>query len=137
MWAEDCNINRNKIAEESLNTAKLHQKYLTLLLQIKTKMLKTEMDFNTLKLDKYRYFRGEMTKEELAERGWVQYQGLKPLKSDMEFVLEHDTEVGKMNIKIQYMRNMVYQLESILNSIKGRDWAIRNHIEWQKFQAGG
>jgi len=137
MWSVDSNINRNKIAEESLNTARLHQKYLSILLQTKTKMLKSEMEYNSLKLDKYRYFRGEMTQEELNDRGWVQYQGLKPLKSDMEFVLEHDQEVGRMGIKLQYLRNMIYQLESILTNIKGRDWAIRNHIEWQKFQSGG
>jgi len=136
MWAEDCRIDRNKIHEESLKSATLHQKYLQLLLQVKTKLLKTEKDIGELKMAKYRYYRGEMTKDELAERGWTQYQGIKPVNTVMEFILDNDSDVGTMNLKIQYLKNMVYQLESILNSIKGRDWAIRNHVEWQKFQAG-
>lgn len=136
MWAEDSKIDRNQLQEESLKASQLHQKYLQILMQVKTKLLKSEKDFNDLRLKKYRWFRGEMSQDELKQLGWPQYQGLKPLKTDMEFVLEHDPDVGNLNIKIQYLKNMVYQLESILNSIKGRDWAIRNHIEYTKFVAG-
>lgn len=136
LWAEDCSIDRNKLTEETLRTPALHQKYLHLLLQAKNRLLKYENEYSAMKMAKYRYLRGEMTKEELEEIGWKQYQGLKPLKSDMEFVLEHDTELNKIDLKIKYIKNVIYQLESILTNIKGRDWAIRNHVEWMKFQAG-
>jgi hypothetical protein len=83
-----------------------------------------------------RYYQGILSKEELEDYGWSQFQGLKPLKSDMQSKLDGDSELQKIRLKVQYIEAMHYQLESILNQIKGRDWSIKNHIQWQMFQAG-
>jgi hypothetical protein len=82
------------------------------------------------------YYSGALSRDELQQYGWVQYQGLKPLKTDMVSKLDADSEVIKVKLKVQYTEAMVEQLEQIMYSIKGRDWGIKNHITWQQFQAG-
>ena len=135
-WAADCTINRNNLTEETLRSANLHQKYLALLMQCKGKLIKLSSDYSELKDLKTRYYNGELTQEELQENNLKQYQGLKPLKSTMSEKLDGDPDIIKLKLKIQYMENMQYQLESIMQQIKGRDWSIRNHIEYIKFVAG-
>lgn len=136
LWEADCRIDRNNLTEETLNTPRLHQKYLGMLMECKTRLLKLERDYLEMKELRTRYYNGELTVEALQKLGWSQYQGLKPNKSGMAEKLETDKELLSINVKIEYVKNMIYQLESILLQIKGRDWALRNHIEWQKFQAG-
>ena len=136
MWAKDCVIDRNNLTEETIKTALLHQKYLSMMMEVRNKLIKYNHDYLQMKELRSRYYLGELTKDELEQNGWMQYQGLKPLKSDMQTKLETDSELLKLKIKIQYLENIQYQLENILNQIKGRDWALKNHIEWLKFQAG-
>ena len=136
MWAGDCGINRNDITLESLRTPNLHQKYLDILMSFKSKLIKYTSDYQTIRELKTRYYNGELTKEELEEHNLKQYQGLKPLKSAMSEKLDGDSDVIRIQLKIQYIENAVYMLESILNQIKSRDWQIKNHIDFVKFQAG-
>ena len=136
MWAKDCVIDRNNLTEETIKTASLHQKYLSMMMEVRNKLIKYNHDYLQMKELRSRYYLGELTKDELEQNGWMQYQGLKPLKSDMQTKLETDSELLKLKIKIQYLENIQYQLENILNQIKGRDWALKNHIEWLKFHAG-
>jgi hypothetical protein len=135
-WAQDCRIDRNNLTLETLRTPNLHQKYLDMLMQCKQKLLKLSVDYDSMKELRSRYYQGLLSKEELEERGWSQWQGLKPLKSDMGTKLDGDSELSKIRLKVQYMETMHYQLESILGQIKGRDWTIKNHITWLQFQAG-
>jgi len=135
-WKNDSAIDTKNLLDETLKSPSLHQKYLNLLLQAKNKVIKIENEYLYLRNMKYKYYRGEMSKQELDALGWQQFQGLKPLKQDMQVMIEHDADMNNISNKIKYMNNMVYQLESILNTIKGRDWAIKNHIELMKFMAG-
>jgi hypothetical protein len=105
-------------------------------MQCKSKLIKLSSDYLELKELKTRYYNGELTQEELQEHNLKQYQGLKPLKSTMGEKLDGDSDIIKIKLKIQYMENMQYQLESILQQIKGRDWSIRNFIEYSKFLSG-
>ena len=135
-WAIDSNINKDDILTESLRTANLHQKYLQMLMQCKNKLLKYANDYAVMRDIRSQYYSGALSLDELKERGWAQYQGLKPLKTDMQAKLEADSELAKIKLKVQYVENMIIQLEYIMNSLRGRDWAVKNYIEWSKFQAG-
>jgi hypothetical protein len=136
LWDADCAIDQTKLTEESLKTPLLHSRYLRLLMQFKEKLLSQQLAFEEMKTQKLRYYRGELTKEELEELGLEQYQGVRPLKSDMQSFLDGDKDLNRKLLKIKYLETTIYQLESILNQIKARDWNIRNAIEFLKFQAG-
>lgn len=136
MWDHDCQIDDDHLDKSAVDTARLHSKYLRMLVSHKMKLSAYENQYKILRQKKFRYYRGEMSKDELQEEGWTQWQGVKPLKNEMEEFLEGDADLNKITAKSQYIENMILALESILNQIKGRDWQIRNSIEWRKFVAG-
>ena len=136
MWETDSEIDDNHLGEASTTSAKLHSKYLKLLIDAKLKLAKQKADYKTLRQSRFRYYRGEMGREELSERQWNQYQGVKPLKSELDEILNGDEILAKHELRIEYLNTMVYALESILGSIKGRQWDIKNHITWKQFLAG-
>lgn len=135
-WDNDCIINDNQLGEASIVSAKLHSKYLRYLIESKSKKTKIEADYQTLRKAKFRYYRGEMTRKELEDRGWEQYQYTKPLKNEMDEILKGDEDLSKIQMKIDYMDTMIFALESIINQIKARDWQIKNSIEFKKFLSG-
>lgn len=136
MWETDSEIDDNHLGEASTTSAKLHSKYLKLLIDAKLKLAKQKADYKTLRQSRFRYYRGEMGREELSERQWNQYQGVKPLKSELDEILNGDEILAKHELRIEYLNTMVYALESILGSIKGRQWDIKNGITWKQFLAG-
>ena len=137
IWEADCTIDDDHLDRASIATAKLHSKYLRMLIQHKMKIAALSNEYNTLRQTKFRYYRGELSRDELTDRGWNQWQGVKPLKNEMDEFLTGDADLNKISIKIEYIKCMVEALESILNQIKARDWQIRNAVEFKKFIAGG
>jgi hypothetical protein len=135
-WEIDCQIDNNYLGETTTATPKLHAKYLKLLVNIKLKHTKLGSDYNILRKNKFRLYRGELSREELAALDWTQWQGVKPLKNEMDEFLQGDTELNVMRVKIDYLETMIYFLESVLGQIKARDWQIKTAVEWKKFLAG-
>ena len=136
MWESDCGIDDNYLGEAATFTPKLHSKYIRLVVEAKLKLSKLNSDYNTLRKTKFRYYRGEMTRIELAEKGWDQWQGIKPLKGEMDEILTGDDDLNTINLKIEYLGSMIYLLESILGQIRSRDFQIKNGIAWKQFLAG-
>ena len=136
MWEQDSIIDDNHLGEASTVTAKVHSKYIKLMVCVKIKLTKARGDYNILRKNKFRYYRGELSREELAELGWQQYQLIKPLKNEMDEFLQGDQDLITLNTRIEYLETMGYLLEGILGQIKSRDWQLKNGIEWKKFLAG-
>ena len=136
MWTKDAKINELDLGQSSIQIAELHAKYLNILSNTKLQLRKCEADYLRLRRTKFKYYRGEMTREELEELGWNQFQGLKPLKNEVEDIVNCDEDVIRCVDKVEYMKAMLYQLEQIIRSLNGRGWEIKNAIEWTKFTNG-
>ena len=136
MWDADAEVDDNYLGEQAIATPKLHAKYIKLLVQVKLKHTKLQSDYNLARKNKFRYFRGEMSRDELKENQWDQWQGVKPLKNEMDEFLTGDADLNSLEVKIKYLETMIYLLESILGQIKARDWQIKTAVEWKKFLAG-
>ena len=136
MWEADAEIDDNYLGESAVATPKLHAKYVKMLMSVKQKLIKYQSDYNILRKNKFRYFRGEMSRDELTHNGWEQWQGVKPLKNEMDEFLTGDSDLNSLEVKIKYLETMIYLLESILGQIKARDWQIKTAVEWKKFLAG-
>ena len=135
-WDKDCEIDDNYLGENSTATPKLHAKYVKILVQVKLKHTKLSSDYNLTRKNKFRYYRGELSRDELQDLQWDQWQGVKPIKNEMDEFLKGDVELNAMEIKIKYLETMIYFLESVLQQIKARDWQIKTAVEWKKFLAG-
>jgi hypothetical protein len=135
-WEADSRINRTDLGNESLRTPMLHSKYLNKLSNVKLLVRKAEADYLTMRKDKYRYFKGELTRQELADRGWHQYQGRVPLKSEMEEYLTTDGDMIRLTDKLEFLKTVQFTLEQIMKAIGQRGWDIKSAIEWEKMQNG-
>lgn len=136
MWDIDCVVDETHLGEQATASPILHAKYIKELIQYKLKLVKLKSDYNVSRRNKFKYYRGEMTRDELKTLGWDQWQGIKPLKSEMDEFLNGDIDLNTLKSRIEYLETGIYLLESILGQIKSRDWEIKSHIEWKKFLAG-
>lgn len=134
MWRVDCVIG-DDLGRAAIECPMLHSKYLDELINAKLKLTKITHEIAELKTIKSKYFRGEMTKEELMSRGWTQWQ-YKSLKADIGELIEGDADYQKIQARESYMRTTISALESIMAEIKNRNWAIKASIDWQKFRSG-
>lgn len=135
-WKRDSVINELELGREAVKVPTLHAKYLTMLSNAKLQQRKAESDYNNLRRVKYRYYRGELSREDLENLGWSQFQGNKPLKNEMDEYLAYDDELNALLDKTEYFKTMVYTLEQIIRSINSRTWDIKSSIEWSKFTNG-
>ena len=136
MWQNDAKVDDINLDKERLNIPNLHAKYVTILSTAKLNLQKERSDYYKLRRYKWRYYRGELSLNELKELGWEQWQGAKPLKNEMDEQLEGDFDLIKKKDKIAYWETNVDFLERVLRSISSRGWDIKNAIEWHKFTNG-
>jgi hypothetical protein len=69
--------------------------------------------------------------------GWEQYLNARPLKNEMDDVMNTDDDIMRLVDKMEYLKTIMYQLEQIIKSINSRTWDIKSAIEWYKFTNGG
>lgn len=134
-WETDCVIDDEDIGGASMITPNLHAKYLRLLIDYKLKKVKLTSDLADKKLLKSKYFRGHLTTEELNDLGWEPYH-IRVLKGEVEEHVNADSEVQKIQTRIDYCTSAIYMLESILGEIKSRSFHTRVAMDWVRFRAG-
>jgi len=137
-WEQDCVIDDMKLDETSRESPKLHAKYLSLLSNYKLMLKRAEFKQKDLLKDKWLYYNGKMSEEDLKDKGWNPdpFDGLKILKGEMDYYYESDPEIQKSEEKIQYYKTTIDTLQDIIDNIKWRHQNIKNIIEWKKFQSG-
>jgi hypothetical protein len=136
MWEKDSIVDNTNLGHESTRNPMLHSKYLNMLSKVKLHCRKAESAYLEMRRDKYRYFKGEMTRGELETRGWSQYQGRVPLKTEMEEYLTTDADMIRLDDRREMYKIMRETLESIMKAINTRGWEIKAGIEWIKIQNG-
>ena len=137
-WEDDCKIDNVHLDETSRKTPVLHSKYLSLLSQAKLKHRKCEFAQKTLLKDKWLWYNGKMSQEEIEEKGWDPdpFNGLKVLKGEMEHYYDSDPEIQKSEEQIQYWKTVIDTLTEIVNNINWRHQTIGNIIRWKQFESG-
>lgn len=136
-WDIDSIIDDNKLDIASVIIPKLHSKYVRYISQAKAKRIQLTNDFNVLKKIRFRYYRGELTRDELIQYQWDQWQGNKPMKNEMEQFLNGDELLNGYKLKLELIESRIYVLEEILKQLNNRSFQIKNSIEYKKFVSGG
>ena len=129
---KDLKINDTELDLESLKTPQLHNKYLKEYNNFKLLLSRAESDYKILKRFKWEYYTGKSSPQIYKEKPF----NLKIMKSDIDKYLESDEDLIKAKQKIDYLETVVNYLDRTLKIISGRDWQIRNSIEWRKFTSG-
>jgi hypothetical protein len=138
MWKKDSEIDEMNLDESSQKIAKIHGKYLELISITKLQLKKKELEQKILLRDKWLYFNGKMDQAEIASRGWPfdPFNGLKIMKTDLEYYFNADPELQKSEEKIIYLKTLVETLEEIMGTLRWRHTHIKNMIDWRKFTSG-
>ena len=138
MWEEDCKINGMKLDDVSRDTPNLHAKYLRLLTEAKLQLKRAELKQKSLLKEKWLYYNGKMSQEELEEKGWDPdpFNGLKVMKGEMDHYYDSDPEIQKSEELIEYWKTVRDTLIDIVDNIKWRHQTIGNMIRWRQFESG-
>lgn len=138
-WEKDSHIDENHLDRSSIETAKLHSKYLQLLSIAKLQLKKTEIAQKTLLKDKWLYYNGKMPQDDIESRGWNfdPFEGLKVMKGEMDYYYNSDKDIQKSEEKIAYYKTMIETLQEIVETLRWRHQTIGNVIKWKQFQSGG
>lgn len=135
-WRVDSIVDETNLMNELYKHPLKHSKYLSLLQGYKVKLRKNTLKYMKLRGLKTRYYNGEMTKEELVAKGWQQYLFKRPLKSEMESLLDGDTDLQLIQEETLYVESLVQSCESILKDIGNRYYLFRSMVDYQKFLSG-
>ena len=139
MWEKDSKIDNSSLDEASRQTPMLHAKYLPLLAEAKLTLRRVEAEQKILLKDKWLYYNGKMTKDQIEAKGWQfdPFDGLRVLKGEMDYYYDSDIDIQKSEEKIQHWKITVETLIEIVDNIKWRHQTIGNMIKWRMFEAGG
>lgn len=137
MWSRDSEI-KMQLDESSRETPLLHAKYLELLSTTKLQLKRAEFQQKVLLKEKWLYYNGKMSQEDVVEKGWDPdpFDGLKILKGEMDYYYDSDPEIQKSEEKIQYYKTVIDTLEQIISNLNWRHQTIGNIIKWKQFESG-
>lgn len=137
MWRVDSKIDELNLGKEALKISELHSKYLNMLTTTKMQSRRAYGKMLQYRRTKSRWFLGELSREELSALKWEPYLFAKPLKADLDKMLDADPDVLQEGDKVEYLNTMVYQLEQILRSLNSRTWDVKNALQFFMWQNGG
>lgn len=140
MWENDCEISEFNLDEASRQTPSLHAKYLQLRTKAYLGLKKAEADQKVLLKNKWLYYEGKLSHEEIESFGWDfdPFKGLKkPIKGEMHYYYDSDSDIQASEAKVQVAKLKLDTLDEIIQNIKWRSQTIKNMIMWRQFEAGG
>ena len=131
-WKQDSVMDEDLLDHESIKIPQLHSKYLNFLSDVRLFKIKREQEYKKLLREKFEYYTGKADAEVYREKPF----DLKILKQDVQLYIESDEEIQSVLTKLNYYKEMIFLLETILSNISTRGFQIKNSIDWQKFMQG-
>ena len=137
-WSKDCEIDDIELDKSSLEVPKLHAKYQEFLTDNILILKNLEFQYNTLLKNKWLWYNGKMSEEQIKELGWEDdpFDGLKVMKNDMQIWYNADQDLQRMSGKVEYQKIIINFLKECMQNITWRHQTIKNTIDWRKFMAG-
>jgi hypothetical protein len=136
-WKEDSIIDESKLSSEIIKVPMLHSKYLGYYIFFKQKFAQAESKKNKFGFHKRKYFRGEMDQTDLKKFGWSQWNGLKPSATELNQLLEFDSDMNDLQRVVSELKTYVSGCEYILGQLKSREYSLKSLVEYQRFLSGG
>ncbi len=131
-WQRDSSIDRTELGIESLKIPTLHSKWLRCLTKERQKLKSLQVKKQILNKTLHEYFSGDLNNPE--DLNFIKREPFlkKVLRTDLSSYIDTDSEMINLNLKIIYHQELVDVLDEILKAINGRNWIIRNAVDWYK-----
>ena len=133
MWKEDAKIDPDDLHNESLKIPELHAKYYEIFTNLLLLKKNCEENKKRIRHEKYEYYTGKAEAETYIQN---------PLdkkvrdKEHLQSCLNADTDVSKINIKIEIYEVSLAFLQDIIKMLHNRSFQIKNSIDSQKYISG-
>lgn len=131
----DMEIDSTELGSEALRCPQLHNKYMCILLDEKNILSQMESYMNVVERDKWLYYTGKMSEEDLKKNNWEPFE-LAIVRQDVDRFIVADKQYADMVIKINNQKEKINYLESVIKLMSNRIWNIKSAIEWNKFTQG-
>ena len=135
LWESDSRLDRSELGEESLRIPQLHSKYYKIYSTERTTLRTWEKEYKRLYKDKFEYYNGTLSEEDLKLHGWEPFS-LRILKTDLNTYLEADADIAKAKALIAQQEDKIEFVESIIKTLPARGYQIKAAIDWEKFKVG-
>lgn len=132
---QDILIDSSALDVEALRLPQLHNKYLCILMDEKLILSKAESDFKILNKNKWLYYSGKMSQEQLEEMNWPVFD-LHLLKTDLDKFIDSDNDIIQLYNKCLIQKEKVNYIEQVVKLISNKIWNIRAALDWIKFTQG-
>ena len=129
MIKKDLDIDQTALDAESSRTPQIHNKYLVMFMDEKLKLKRMNNELSVLRRNKWLYYTGRMSQEELTQFGWEPFE-LNILKTEADDMIESDIDYIKASEKVNFQEEKVNYLESVIKIVQNRQWQIRAMIDW-------
>ena len=133
-WNADAPISELDLGKSSREIPRLHAKYYSMYIDAKREIAKARYLFKKIRAQKYEFMINP-TQEAMAEHGWV-YPDRTILKSELKDYLEGDSELLKIEFKMNECELKADALQEILKQINNRNWLINNALKDRSFLHG-
>jgi hypothetical protein len=131
----DTVIDTNHLDDEASRIPQIHNKYLCILMDEKLVLESLDSKLKILRRDKWLYYSGKLSQEELKQKGWEPFD-LNILKQDIDRFIDSDIDIINLGNKVFLQKEKVNYIESVIKIISNKIWNIRSSIEWIKFSQG-
>ena len=138
LWTSDCVLDDLQLDVESTRIPELHNKYFKIFSDEKLRLVKYESKMKELSKLKWLYYTGKLDKDSLDKLEWEPFElDIKSRnKLDIDRFLNSDKDIIEMQEKMEYQKEKINYLESIIKTIINRNFLIKSIIEWRKFTSG-
>ena len=90
-------------------------------------------EFVKLVRQKWIYYKGKATAAVYKE---LPFDFKLTTKEEINMFIESDDDIQKLQLKIDYIDQVLFFLDGVLKQIGSRNFQIKNAIEWERFQSG-
>ena len=138
MWSEDSDIDRDgDMAEESIKSARLHAKYLTLHSQSRLKLGALQIKRSELTSKLSAYYKGYLNNPEDLEEMKRPPNPTVLARELIKPAVDADPDMIKLTTRIVYQQELVDVLKEIVSAVNKRGYVVKNTIDWIRFTNGG
>lgn len=133
MWDGDAGIDKHNLDQASVDVPKLHHKYLSIYMEMRSRKLALTHKLEDVKKEKELYYSGQATSDVYKDKP---FDTRLKTKSGVERHVMTDADVVLIVQKIEYVDVMLEGVNHILEQIKWRSSSIKNAIDWARFTSG-
>lgn len=135
-WTADSVVDETRVPEELLKVSRLQSKYVRYRAENALEAKKKIVDWEKLRAVKWDYYTGNMSKEELDDKGWKPYLYSTKTKDSVERCISKDDDLNNLLLLKAEYDEAVEVCTAILKELNSRTYQLRSWVDYQRFLLG-